>query len=133
MTKLGFAVLFLSTCFAQTTVCPRHIETPKDPPLARSASIMGRVKLTLELAVDGTVAKVETVGGNPLLQKAAAENIKLWTFEVPPFVPFTQVITYDYGFDQSLPGDDGTNPIVKVSFDLPDRVTIVANVRLVEP
>jgi hypothetical protein len=94
---------------------------------------VGRVKLTLELAVDGTVTKVETTGGNPLLQKAAAENIKLWTFEPPPFVPFTQVIVYDFGFDESLPGNDSANPITKVSFDLPDGVTIMANVRFVEP
>ena len=60
-----------------------------------------------------------------MLQKAAAETIKLWTFELRHSV--REVIVYDYGFDGSVSADDGTNPIVKVIFDLPDRVTTVAS------
>jgi len=123
---------------AQQFVCAKHIETPTYPQLARQANLAGKVALTLALDADGKVESVEATTENPqlqkvpVLQKSAVENVKHWTFAKPPSIPFTQVIIYDYELDASLPGDDGTNPISKVTFDLPDRVTVLTNYRLVE-
>jgi TonB family protein len=123
---------------AQQALCPKHIETPAYPQLARQAMLAGKVVLTLALDAEGKVESVEATTEDPrllkvpVLQKSAVENIKHWTFAKPPSIPFTQVISYDYEFDASLPGDDGANPISKVTFDLPDRVTILANLRFVE-
>jgi TonB family protein len=118
---------------------PKHIETPKYPPLAEAARIEGKVTLTIGRDADGNITKVEPATDNPLLQnttllqQAAVESMKRWTFAKPPSIPFKQVIVFDYEIDHSLPADDGQNPISKVSFDLPDRVTIVGNARLAEP
>jgi len=49
-----------------------------------------------------------------------------------PASPYSQTIVYDYELDGSLSGDDGNHPVVKVNFDLPDRVIISANVRLID-
>jgi len=114
------------------------METPTYPPLARLARISGQVALTLVLDGEGKVESVEATAENPrlvktpLLQESAVENIKHWTFAKPQSIPFKQVIIYDYEFDNSLPGDNGANPITKVTFDLPDHVTILANLRFID-
>jgi hypothetical protein len=53
--------------------------------------------------------------------------MKRWTFEKPPSATFTLVIVYEYKMDGSLPLNDHQNPITKVDFDLPNRVTIRHN------
>jgi hypothetical protein len=55
-----------------------------------------------------------------------------WTFEKPPSTPYIVTIVYDDKFDLSLSGDDGANPITRVVFDLPHRVTIMANLRIID-
>ncbi len=122
------------SCFGQQqdALCPRHIETPTYPPIGRTAHLIGKVVLTLSLDADGKVSDVKVAneddkGAGPL-RLAAIENIRLWTFAKPPVAPYTQTIVYDFELVASLPGDDGDRSIVKVTFDLPDRVTISTNV-----
>jgi hypothetical protein len=43
----------------------------------------------------------------------------------PPLAPYKQTIVYDYEIDESVPLDGPT----QVTFDLPERVTIVARSR----
>jgi len=119
-------------CFAQSQqpLPPRHIETPHFPPAARAANITGSVSLSVTIDADGHVMKVEAMTGPKLLQTAAAENLQHWAFAKPPTAPYEETITYDYEFDDSLPGNDGTTAITNVNFDLPDHVTILANVRV---
>ena len=134
MKKLTFGCLFFclaTVCFGQNqdALCPRHIETPTYPAIARAVRVSGKITLTVTIDADGTVKHVEATPDNPdfdALQKSAIENMKHWTFAKPQSAPYTQVIVYDYEIDPAPPVA-GATPITKVTFDLPDRVTIWAN------
>jgi TonB family protein len=124
-------------CFGQLqqTLCAKHIEAPSYPPVAWLARIAGKVTLTATIDKDGKVQRVEPAANqsltqNHILEKAATENLEHWIFAPPPSTPFSQTITYDYQFDESLPGS--FEPISKVSIDLPDRVTILGNTRFID-
>jgi TonB family protein len=139
-TRFGCLLLsLLISCSShkQEVLSPRHIETPNYPPLARMARIMGKVNLTLTIDGDGNVKSAEATKDNssykahPLLEAAAIENVRKWTFSKPSHVPITQTIIYDYEFDEALPATSGYL-IGKVYFDLPDRVTIVSNLPSIE-
>jgi Gram-negative bacterial TonB protein C-terminal len=142
---LGCLLFFCAAtaCLGQSqgALCPRHIETPDYPPFARLAHVAGKIALTVSIDANGAVQSVEATTDDPLLsvhpflQKYAVENIKLWTFVKPPFVPYRETVVYDYEFDASLPGEGGPSSlpsITKVKFDLPDRVTIVTNLRFID-
>lgn len=91
--------------------------------------------LSVTIDVDGHVIEAKATNrGNwvPLLGKSAIDNVRRWTFARPPTAGYREKIVYDYEFDPSLPLADGTSSspaITKVTFDLPDRVTIVSNLR----
>jgi TonB-like protein len=138
-----FFLCFLAGCSGRTQhfLCPRHIETPGFPPLARTVHVTGKITLTVTIGANGDVTNVDATADNPLqqahplLQKFAVENMKRWTFTKPPSAPYSQTMIYDYEFDPSLPGEGGPSslpPITKVDFDLPDRVTILANMSFIE-
>ena len=132
-----------TTGFAQTqpAICPKHIETPEYPLLARQTRQMGEIVLLVTVDADGKVQHVTAILDRPnqrlypLLQNAAVENMQHWTFAKPPFAPYTEVVVYDYEDDPSLPPSGGPKalPIItKVLFDLPDRVRILTNVPMIE-
>lgn len=54
--------------------------TPRYPDLARKMNLTGTVKVVAVVAPDGTVKKVEPVGGSPLLVEAAQRAITQWKF-----------------------------------------------------
>ena len=125
------------SCFGQS-LCPKHIEIPTYPPPARGARVQWKVTLKVTIDAEGTVKNVEAADepgrqAQPMLQKFAIDNMKLWTFEKPASAPVTQVIVYEYKFDRTLPINDHQNPITKVTLDLPDRVTILANEVAINP
>ena len=136
----GFLLLCLACgCLGQTTqqaLCPKHVETPAYPPIGVTAHLTGKVILTLTLDADGKVSEVKVANEDEqkvgILEQSAIDNIRLWTFAKPPSAPYMQTITYNYEFDDSLPGDDGNHPIRKVTFDLPDRVTMATNLRFID-
>lgn len=146
MKQLAFGWLLLWTgaaCFAQdqAALCPRHIETPNYPVLARTAHVTGKITLTVTVGLDGNVEHVDATTDNPvqrehpLLQKYAIENMELWTFAKPPSVPYTQVIVYDYELDPALPPSGGPSSlpsITKTTFDLPNHVSITTNLPMIE-
>ena len=127
----------------QRPILPQHIETPGYPPIGRTAHLMGKVTLTVMIDENGNVQNAEVAKDNStqqahlILQKYAIENVRHWTFEKPPSAPYSETIVYDFEFDPSLP-DQGsptkprghcfTPSIAKVTFDLPDRVTILTNI-----
>ncbi len=130
---LGGLVLWLTaSCFGQS-LCPRHIEMPAYPPEAAIGALQGKVTLTVTVDTDGNVKKVDALSDTGLLQKSAIENMRHWTFEKPPSAAVTQVITYEYKFDDSLPLNDHQNPITKVIIDLPNRVSILHNLSVINP
>ncbi len=54
---------------------------PQYPPLARQARIQGTVKLTAEIAKDGSIQKLEVISGHPLLIPAALQAVKQWRYK----------------------------------------------------
>jgi len=50
------------------------------PDLAKRTNIHGVVKLRATIAPDGSVKSIESVGGNPLLIKAAQEAVTKWKY-----------------------------------------------------
>ena len=129
---LGCLTLYMAgSCFGQS-LCPKHIETPIYSLLAQMARVQGKVTLKVSIGMDGRVKNVEVVDDSihqaqQVLQKSAIDSMRHWTFEKPSSAPATQVIVYEYKFDGTLPVNDHQNPITKVNFDLPDRVTILTN------
>ena len=85
----------------------------------------------MTIDADGNVHDAEATNDEKsvtLLKLSTISNIRHWTFMKPPFAPYKQTIVYDYKIDDSLPPDGPTN----VTFDLPDRVTIVTSGRSVQ-
>ena len=54
---------------------------PQYPPLARQARIQGTVKLSAVIAKDGSIQKLEVLGGHPLLVPAALAAVKQWRYK----------------------------------------------------
>lgn len=111
------------SCFAQSQqpLCPRHIETPTYPPIARGAHVSGKVILKITIDADGKVSDAEVTNtGVNLLRQGAIDNVRQWTFEKPPVAPYTETLTFDYELVPQLGMPS------KATFDLPDHVTIVA-------
>lgn len=146
MEKSGLVFLlcmFAVPCLAQTqpAICPKHIESPTYPQLARQTRLMGEVTLSVTVDADGKVQHVTTLPGDAkrpahkLLRDSAVENMQHWTFSKPPTAPYTEVIVYDYENDPSLPtsgGPKGLPVLTKVVFDLPDHVRISMNDGFIE-
>ena len=60
-------------------------QTPASyPTLARSMNIRGTVKLQAQVAPNGTVKKIDVVGGHPLLTQSAVTAVGHWKFEPGP-------------------------------------------------
>jgi TonB family protein len=55
--------------------------SPSYPPLARSMSLAGTVKLQATVAANGTVKSIEVKGGNPLLAQSALFTVREWKWE----------------------------------------------------
>lgn len=142
-TAFGFLLFCTAACLAQgqTALCPRHIEAPGYPPIARAAHVTGKITLSVTIDADGNVVHVDATAddprqqAHPVLQKFAIENMQHWTFAKPPSAPYTQVMVYDYEFDPALPAAGGrhNSPVVTMAtFDLPGRVTITTNLSFID-
>jgi TonB family protein len=58
------------------------VQTPAVyPTLARSMNIRGTVKLQAQVAPNGTVKKIDVLGGHPLLTQSAVTAVGHWKFE----------------------------------------------------
>ena len=134
----GCLLLWLAgVCLAQDRepLCPRHIETPTYPQFGRTAHLTGKVVLLVTVDENGNVTDAIAANNDKwvaVFKVSAIDNIRHWTFAKPPTAPYTETIVFDYEFDESLPGDDGSNRIIKVTFDLPDRVTILTNLPVID-
>ncbi|MGA8103623.1 MAG: TonB family protein [Candidatus Acidiferrales bacterium] len=58
-----------------------HQVSPVYPPIAKTAHIEGTVVLKVVVAKDGKVQDVQFVSGPPLLQRAAMDAVKQWTYQ----------------------------------------------------
>lgn len=56
------------------------IVKPDYPPTLRKAGIGGTVRLHALVLPNGTVSKVEIIGGNPILAESAAKAVMQWKY-----------------------------------------------------
>jgi protein TonB len=54
---------------------------PTLPDLARQMAISGEVKLEITIATDGSVKKVRTISGHPILVQAATQAVQKWLYQ----------------------------------------------------
>jgi TonB family protein len=64
----------------QTTRAATKKVMPDYPPLARAAGLVGKVKLSLAVTMEGKVKRVDIIGGHPVLVVAAIAAAKQWEF-----------------------------------------------------
>jgi TonB family protein len=76
------ATLLLSSATAadQERKVVRH-EGPGYPPIAAKMNLHGTVKLKIWVNADGTVRRLEYIGGHPLLAESALKAVKEWRYQ----------------------------------------------------
>ena len=57
---------------------------PQYPQVARKMNLGGTVKMVAMVGPDGSVKKIEPVGGSPLLMQAAQNAVSQWKFAPGP-------------------------------------------------
>jgi TonB family protein len=87
-----------------------HRAFPAYPPIAKAARVQGTVTLSLRIGITGKIESVMVVSGPAMLQQAAIDCMKQWTFH-----PFENngtpvVATGQYNLIFTL-GDQGTAPV----------------------
>lgn len=58
-----------------------HREEPDYPELAKKMNLHGTVKLKIWISPDGSVRRLEYVGGHPVLAESALKAVKGWHYE----------------------------------------------------
>jgi len=66
-------------------------EDPEYPEMAAKMSLHGTVKFKIRIAPDGTVRRIEYIGGHPLLAQSAEKAVKNWKYE-PTARESTQIV-----------------------------------------
>jgi len=56
-------------------------DDPEYPPIAAKMALHGTVKLRVWVAPNGSVRRLEYIGGHPLLAESALKAVKAWKFE----------------------------------------------------
>jgi TonB family protein len=56
-------------------------EDPDYPELARKMNLHGTVKLKIWISPEGTVRRLEYIGGHPVLAESALKAVKGWHYE----------------------------------------------------
>lgn len=59
-------------------------EEPEYPPIAEKMKLHGTVKLKIWISPDGTVRRLEYVGGHPVLAESALKAVKGWKYQNAP-------------------------------------------------
>jgi TonB family protein len=55
-------------------------EEPEYPQIAKGMNLHGTVKLRTWIKPDGSVRRIEYIGGHPLLAESALKSVKTWTY-----------------------------------------------------
>lgn len=127
-------LLAASACYAADEICPRRVVVPGYPRLARMARLQGSVSVQIEIASDGRVVSAQASGTDRLLERAAEDNIRHWTFS-PASPPGSSTssratVTYIYRLDGQEVYYD---PPPRVVLDLPNRVEITSQPPMPQP
>jgi len=59
-------------------------QEPEYPPIAEKMHLRGAVKLKIWISPDGTVRRLEYIGGHPLLAESALKAVKTWKYQNAP-------------------------------------------------
>lgn len=59
-------------------------DDPEYPDIAVKISLHGTVKLKIWIAPDGSVRRLEYIGGHPLLAESALKAVKAWKYAPAP-------------------------------------------------
>jgi TonB family protein len=105
---------------------PIYSELPTYPELARTAHIVGSVKLRFVLGESGGIAQAEIISGHPIFANAALSTVKTWKFRresIQPAVRYKTEFVYDLK-TQSKPGE----PTLTVSMRDFRRVEVVSEI-----
>jgi TonB family protein len=124
---LLIALLLLTVSPQTQPRFPIHVESLIYPPLARNARIQGDVVLVAYIGADGSVSIPIRKSGHPLLLQVAEDNLKKWKFQ--PGESQEMEITYHF----KLREPPSYDPPTECAFDLPDSVTVSAQVPTVQP
>jgi len=84
-TLLGLALLvggLQASDQAERKVVPH--QDPDYPAMAKKMNLHGTVKIKVWIAPDGSVRRVEYLGGHPLLAESALNAVKSWKYERAP-------------------------------------------------
>jgi TonB family protein len=99
-------------------------ETPLYPPLANAARIQGDIRL--RVTTDGSgVASVVVESGQPMLAKAAQDNVMTWKFEAHEPTSFPTLFAYHLLEEPNCKTDKSGNG--EVHTNLPTQVEITTN------
>ncbi|HVO62953.1 MAG TPA: energy transducer TonB [Terriglobales bacterium] len=58
-----------------------HREEPEYPAIAAKNNIHGSVKLKIWITADGSIRRLEYIGGHPLLAESALKAVKNWKYQ----------------------------------------------------
>jgi hypothetical protein len=105
----------------------KYFPQPEYPEEALVKNIQGSLLLTACFGSDGKVISVGGNGGNPVLVKAAEENLRQWVFgSLPPAGEYPMCYTVEYAYKlEGTPVAEIAPSFVRVN--LPERVEIVGH------
>ncbi|HVI80929.1 MAG TPA: TonB family protein [Candidatus Acidoferrum sp.] len=69
---------------------------PQYPAVLKNGHFEGQVRIYATVLADGSVAKVEVKGGNPMLSQYAAEAVMKWKYAPGPYQSLEEVV---FNFD----------------------------------
>jgi len=149
-TNLTFSLPFEGDEFSTCVACPSPVSAPIPkqiplllnisvirfvaptyPAIARTARVMGDVRLAIAIAADGSAANVTTLNGHPMLSQAAMDAVKQWRFGFQrPAKEAIHIVTVRFRIKDVETCDAPSNTTVEPA--LPDLVTVWTNSVCVE-
>lgn len=87
-------MILLVSCLSASDKAERqvwHHDDPEYPAIAAKMALHGTVKLKVWIAPDGSVRRVEYIGGHPLLAESAVKAVRNWKYE-PATTESTQIV-----------------------------------------
>lgn len=126
--SLCLFILVTSTCGSAQRVCVRHMIVPGYPRLARLARLQGSVSVEIQIDAKGEVVSAAATGASNILQRAAEQNLRQWTFYPRRLAGGSSSTRFAITFVYRLEGEqEYYDPPPRVVLDLPSRVQIMTN------
>jgi TonB family protein len=69
-----------------------HSVKPEYPVIMKSARIGGTVRLNAIVLANGTVTRIQVLGGNPILAETAVKAVMKWRFALAPMQTSEEVV-----------------------------------------